>query len=80
MSLMVCGSQGHKPFAILPEKHVCTSYKKLGELHSSETMVRMRENFFAPNGIHTPNVPTCRIDWESKRRLLKTLMEIMGMH
>ena len=67
---MVCGSQGHKPFAILPEKHVCTSYKKLDELHSSEIMLRWREKFLAPSGIHTPKVPNRRIDWENKRRIL----------
>jgi hypothetical protein len=74
------GSQGHKPPVIPPEKYACALYKKLGELHSSETMVRRRENFLAPNGIHTPNVPTRRIDWENKRRILNLWMEINGMH
>jgi len=67
MSLMGYGSQGHNPLTILPEKHAIALYKKVGELQISETMVRRREQFLAPNGIHIPKVPTRRIDWENEK-------------
>ena len=79
LSMMVQSSRGHKLSAILPVKHACASYKKLNELHRSETMLRRREKFLAPNGIHTPKVPTRSIDWENKR-ILNLWMEINGMH
>jgi hypothetical protein len=79
MRLMVLGSQGHKPSAIPPEKHNCASDKKLGELHRYETMIRRKEKLLASNGIHIPNVPNRRIDWENKRRILILWMEINGM-
>jgi hypothetical protein len=79
MRLMDLGSQGHKPSAILPEKHACALYKKLGELQSSETMERRGEKFLAPIGSHSTNVPTSRIEWENKRRILNLWMEINGM-
>ena len=76
---MGLGGQGNKPSAILLEKNPCALYRKLGESHGSNMQLQRRENF-SPNGIHSPDVLTCRNDWENKRKFRYLWMETNGRH